>query len=91
MFGALLDRGAGSFRFGPSNAQVPQQRRYLPGTMVLETTWQTPTGWMTVQDFLAVGPLEAEERQADYHRAPTDIGAVGALVGSRPVSVAGPR
>ena len=80
VFGALLDRGAGSFRFGPSNAQVPQQRRYLPGTMVLETTWQTPTGWMTVQDFLAVGPIEAEERRADYRRAPTDVGAVGALV-----------
>jgi len=27
VFGALLDRGAGNFRFGPSNAQVPQQRR----------------------------------------------------------------
>ena len=23
VFGALLDRGAGNFRFGPSNAQVP--------------------------------------------------------------------
>jgi hypothetical protein len=80
VFGALLDRGAGTFRFGPSNAQVPQQRRYVPGTMVLETTWQTPTGWMTVQDFLAVGPVEAEERRADYHRAPTDVSAVGALV-----------
>jgi alpha,alpha-trehalase len=80
VFGALLDRAAGNFRFGPSNAQVPQQRRYLPGTMVLETTWQTPTGWMTVQDFLAVGPDEGEERRADYHRAPADSGAVGALV-----------
>jgi alpha,alpha-trehalase len=80
VFGALLDRGAGNFRFGPSNAQVPQQRRYLPGTMVLETTWQTPTGWMIVQDFLAVGACEDEERRADYRRAPTDIGAVGALV-----------
>ena len=39
VFGALLDRSAGTFRFGPTNAQVPQQRRYLPGTMVLETTW----------------------------------------------------
>ena len=80
VFGALLDRGAGTFRFGPSNALVPQQRRYLPGTMVLETTWQTPTGWMTVQDFLAVGPSVGEERRAGYHRAPTDSGAIGALV-----------
>jgi GH15 family glucan-1,4-alpha-glucosidase len=80
VFGALLDRSAGTFRFGPTNAQVPQQRRYLPGTMVLETTWQTPTGWMTVQDFLAVGPVSGGERRADYHRAPADSGAVGALV-----------
>src|SRR5215813_3497485 len=56
VFAALLDRSAGTFRFGPTNTQVPQQRRYVPGTMVLETTWQTGTGWMTVQDFLAVGP-----------------------------------
>jgi len=80
VFAALLDRSAGTFRFGPTNAQVPQQRRYLPGTMVLETTWQTRTGWMTVQDFLAVGPVTAGARRADYHRAPADSGAVGALV-----------
>jgi alpha,alpha-trehalase len=80
VFGALLDRSAGTFRFGPSNTQVPQQRRYVPGTMVLETTWQTPTGWMTVQDFLAVGPVGGGGRRADYHRAPADTGAIGALV-----------
>ena len=80
VFGALLDRAAGLFRFGPSGARVPQQRRYVPGTMVLETTWQTPTGWMIVQDFLAVGPVEAGARRPDYHRAPTDTGALGALV-----------
>jgi alpha,alpha-trehalase len=80
VFGALLDRAAGLFRFGPSNALVPQARRYVPGTMVLETTWQTPTGWMIVQDFLAVGPAKGVARRADYHRAPSDFGAVGALV-----------
>jgi GH15 family glucan-1,4-alpha-glucosidase len=80
VFAALLDRAAGTFRFGPSDAQVPQQRRYIPGTMVLETTWQTPTGWITVQDFLAVGPAEDGTRRPDYRRAPADTGAVGALV-----------
>ena len=80
VFGALLDRAAGLFRFGPSNAHVPQHRRYVPGTMVLETTWQTPTGWMTVHDLLAVGPVQAEARRSDYHRAPSDFGAIGALV-----------
>jgi alpha,alpha-trehalase len=80
VFGALLDRAAGLFRFGPSNAQVPQHRRYVPGTMVLETTWQTPTGWMTVHDLLVMGPVQVEGRRADYRRAPADFGAVGALV-----------
>jgi GH15 family glucan-1,4-alpha-glucosidase len=80
VFGALLDRAAGLFRFGPGNTHVPQHRRYVPGTMVLETTWQTPTGWMVVQDFLAMGPVQHEGRRPDYHRAPADFGAVGALV-----------
>jgi alpha,alpha-trehalase len=80
VFGALLDRTAGMFRFGPTTTQVPQHRRYVPGTMVLETTWQTPTGWMVVQDFLAIGPVQHEGRRPDYHRAPADFGAVGALV-----------
>ena len=80
VFGALLDRAAGLFRFGPGNTLVPQHRRYVPGTNVLETTWQTPTGWMVVQDFLAMGPVQHEGRRPDYHRAPADFGAVGALV-----------
>jgi GH15 family glucan-1,4-alpha-glucosidase len=80
VFGALLDRSAGSFRFGPSNAQVPQHRRYVPGTMVLETTWQTPTGWLVVHDLLVMGPAQREKRRTDYHRAPTDFGAIGVLL-----------
>jgi GH15 family glucan-1,4-alpha-glucosidase len=80
VFGALLDRAAGLFRFGPGNTHVPQHRRYVPGTMVLETTWQTPTGWMTVKDLLVVGPLQHDGRRADYHRAPADFGATGVLL-----------
>jgi alpha,alpha-trehalase len=67
-------------RVRPSSAQVPQQRRYLPGTMVLETTWQTSTGGMIVQDFLTVAPVEDAARRPDYRRASTDTGAVGALI-----------
>ena len=80
VFGALVDRSAGLFRFGPGNTHVPQHRRYVPGTMVLETTWQTPSGWLVVQDFLAMGPVQQQGRRPDYHRAPADFGAVGALV-----------
>jgi GH15 family glucan-1,4-alpha-glucosidase len=41
IFGALLDRRAGTFRVGPYGIQVPLSVRYLPGTMIVETTWMT--------------------------------------------------
>jgi GH15 family glucan-1,4-alpha-glucosidase len=80
VFGALLDRTAGLFRFSPTNTHVPHQRRYIPGTMVLETTWHTPTGWLVVQDFLVVRPVRSEERRSDYRRAPGDSAATGTLI-----------
>ena len=56
IFAAILDRHAGRFRLGPADVTVPADRRYLPGTMVLETTWDTPTGWAVVRDLLLIGP-----------------------------------
>ena len=44
VFGALLDRGAGYFRLGAVEAEVPHDRRYLPGTLVLETSWNVGEG-----------------------------------------------
>src|SRR6188768_2757558 len=79
VFGALLDRRAGFFRFGPANTYVPDQRRYLPGTLVLETTWHTPTGWLTVQDLLVVGRTD-DARRAGYRRPPGDEAALGLLL-----------
>jgi len=69
IFAALLDRSAGLFGFSPTNTAVPEQRRYLPGTTVLETTWHTPTGWMRVRDVLVMGPL-ADQRREGYRRSP---------------------
>jgi alpha,alpha-trehalase len=81
IFGALLDRTAGVFRFGPANVHVPHHRRYIPGTMVLETTWHTPTGWLLVQDFMAIRQFQAgAERRPDYRRAPGDSAATATLV-----------
>jgi len=72
VFGAMLDRSAGMFRLGPAYVGVPSQRRYLPGTMVLETTWQTPGGWLVVQDCLAMRKWEGGARLERYRRAPGD-------------------
>ena len=73
IFAATLDRSAGSFRVGPHGVRVPTARRYLPGTMVLETTWQTATGWLVVRDAMVMGPWHNEqERSATHRRTPTD-------------------
>ena len=37
-FATLLDRSAGFFRLGRVHTRGPAQRRYVPGSMVLETT-----------------------------------------------------
>jgi GH15 family glucan-1,4-alpha-glucosidase len=81
IFGAILDRDAGGFRIGPADVTVPAGRRYLPGTMVLETSWETATGWVVVRDVLAIGPWHHEnERSPTYRRSPTDDDAEHVLV-----------
>jgi alpha,alpha-trehalase len=80
VFGALLDRTAGSFRLGPVNTLVPDQRRYVPGTMVLETTWHTATGWLVVKDMFVVRPVSDEGRRAGYERVPRVGAGVGTIL-----------
>ncbi len=76
VFGAILDRDAGGFRFGPADVEVPAARRYLPGTNVLETSWGTTGGWIIVRDVLLIGPWHHEhDRSHTHRRAPTDYDA----------------
>src|SRR5947208_1647444 len=70
VFGALLDRDAGTFRLGPADTMVPAARRYLPGTMVLETSWGTRQGWLIVRDVLLIGPWHDTEERSSTHRRP---------------------
>ncbi len=73
VFGAILDRDAGGFRVGPADVQVPAARRYIPGTIVLETSWETRMGWVIVRDALSIGPWHHEsERSHSHNRSPTD-------------------
>ena len=73
IFAAVLDRHAGWFRLGPADVTVPADRRYLAGTMVLETTWDTPTGRAVVRDVLLIGPWRDDRPRSSAHRrAPTD-------------------
>jgi alpha,alpha-trehalase len=81
VFGAILDRDAGLFRLGPADVEVPAARRYLPGTMVLETSWGTSGGWIIVRDVLLMGPWHHEhDRSGTHRRAPTDYDADHALL-----------
>jgi alpha,alpha-trehalase len=81
VFGAILDRDAGLFRLGPADVEVPAARRYLPGTMVLETSWGTRGGWIIVRDVLLMGPWHHEhDRSRTHRRAPTDYDADHALL-----------
>ena len=54
VFGAMLDRDAGHFTLRPKGVSVPISRRYIPGTLVIETTWVTDTGWLLVHDALSI-------------------------------------
>jgi GH15 family glucan-1,4-alpha-glucosidase len=57
VFGRLLDEEAGHW-----SIHVPEatsiRRRYVDGTLVLETEFETPAGRLTLTDALAVGPNE---------------------------------
>jgi GH15 family glucan-1,4-alpha-glucosidase len=76
VFAAMLDRDAGGFRVGPADVNVPAGRRYIPGTMVLETSWETRMGWVIVRDALCIGPWHHEaERSNSHRRSPTDYDA----------------
>ena len=81
VFGALLDRRAGSFRVGPYGLLVPLSIRYVPGTMILETTWMCPSGWVVVRDGLTIGPWHDSHSDESFHtRPPTDNDADHMLV-----------
>ncbi len=68
VFGSILDRSAGHFRLGPYGVSVPSARRYLPGSLIMETTWQTHTGWLIVRDALVMGTWHDIERRSRTHR-----------------------
>ena len=80
VFGSLLDRGAGAFRFGPFGINVPTARFYEPGTNTLATTWHTTTGWAFVRDALTIGPRRVEDTVTPHTRPPVDDDADHLLV-----------
>jgi alpha,alpha-trehalase len=80
VFGSLLDREAGFFRFAPFGINHPTARAYIPGTNVLETTWKTPNGWVVVREALTLGPWDHEDEITPHTRPPADDDADHMLV-----------
>ena len=80
VFGALLDRGAGGFRFAPFGINVPSDRIYEPGTNSLVTSWKTATGWLVVRDALTMGPRRGPDTVTPHTRPPADEDADHTLV-----------
>ncbi len=80
VFGSLLDRQAGFFRFAPFGINHPPARVYEPGTNVLVTTWKTPSGWIVVRDALTMGPWAKQDSITPHTRPPADEDADHMLV-----------
>lgn len=58
VFARLLDADAGCFSLRPTDPDTEVARRYLDGTMVLETTFTTAAGRLVVRDALATGTAD---------------------------------
>ena len=80
VFGSLLDREAGTFRFGPYGIEHPTTRVYVPGTNVVETTWRVPTGWVTIRDALTMGRHDSDDCVTPHTRPPADEDADHMLI-----------
>ncbi|MEU4559484.1 glycoside hydrolase family 15 protein [Actinoplanes sp. NPDC023936] len=80
VFGSLLDRQAGYFMFAPFGTSHPVTRSYEPGTNVVVTTWQTPTGWIVVREALTMGPRDRPDEVTPHTRPPADDDADHLLV-----------
>jgi GH15 family glucan-1,4-alpha-glucosidase len=73
-FAALLDRDAGHMSLRPKGVVVPISRRYEPGTLVIETTWVTDTGWAVVKDALTIADWAPADGDSANRRGRPETG-----------------
>ena len=69
VFAALLDQGIGGrFRIRPEGSYLDSRQEYLTDTNVLETTFTTPTGVVTITDFMPIHDSDTDGKP-DAHPA----------------------
>ena len=79
VFAALLDQEVGGrFRIGPADQSADGQQEYLPDTNILETTFTTATGIVTITDFMPISDHDADpgtpfQASHEIHRVVTCI------------------
>src|SRR4051812_44266025 len=56
VFARILDPSAGHWSIAPADEDASAERRYLPGTLVVETTFRTSTGTARVTDAMLFRP-----------------------------------
>jgi GH15 family glucan-1,4-alpha-glucosidase len=70
VFARLLDPDAGHWSIRPAGS-FTAQRRYVPGSLAIETTFTTPTGAVRLRDVMAAAP---GQRGHDLgHEAPHEV------------------
>jgi GH15 family glucan-1,4-alpha-glucosidase len=70
IFARLLDPDAGNWSIRPAGA-FTTERRYLPGTLVIETTFTTDTGTVRLRDAMAFA--EGQRRHDLGYDAPHEV------------------
>ncbi|WP_431278512.1 glycoside hydrolase family 15 protein [Leifsonia poae] len=61
-FAALLGtEEAGSWRLRPLDESAASRHRYRPGTLIVDTIWETPDAQVTVTDFMPVQGVAGDE------------------------------
>ena len=84
VFGRLLGPDAGHWRIAPTD-EWRSTRRYVDRTLVLETTFTTPTGVLVLTDLLALGPDNGG------HRLGLGVPRLSTSARLRPVWITRPR
>src|SRR3954453_21264077 len=71
LFARILDPDAGHWQIAPADGNFEAERRYVPGTLVIETTFRTSAGAVRVTDAMCFA--EGQRGHAVGEHAPHEL------------------